>query len=366
MTKFGIVNMDPTEILEYTIGNNCVKDYLIAIAAFALTLVIIKIFKHGVLKKLKGIAAKTKTEIDDLIIKIVNRVGWPLYLILALYVALQFIVLPSIVDTVLKYASVIIVVYYVIKGVQDLADYYIRKLMLRPQGEEGAKGEEVDASLVNLLIKGVNYALWVVALILILEIFEYNINTLIAGLGIFGIAFAFAFQHILADVFASFSIYIDKPFKTGDFIIVGDDLGVVKKIGIKSTRIQTLHGEELVMPNKELTESRVHNYKKMEKRRIVFKFGVTYDTPTKKLRKIPAIVQEVIGEIDMADIDRVHFLEFGDFSLNFEVVYYVATGDYNKYMDIQQAINLGIKERFEEEAIEMAFPTQTVYVNKWD
>jgi Small-conductance mechanosensitive channel len=147
---------------------------------------------------------------------------------------------------------------------------------------------------------------------------------------------------------------------------VGDDLGVVKKIGIKSTRIQTLQGEELVMSNKELTEARVHNYKKMEKRRIAFKFGVTYGTPTQKLRKIPGIVQKVVGGIDMADIDRVHFLEFGDFSLVFEVVYYVATGDYNKYMDLQQAINLGIKERFEEEAIEMAFPTQTVYVNKRD
>jgi Mechanosensitive ion channel. len=199
--------MDPTEILEYTIGNNCVKDYLIAIAVFVLTIVILKIFKHEVLKKLKEIVAKTKTEIDDLIVKIVDRIGWPLYLILALYIALQFIVLPSIVGTVLKYASVIIVMYYVIKGVQDLANYYIRKLMLRPQGEEGVKGEEIDASLVNLLIEGVKYALWVVALILILEIFGYNINTLIAGLGVFGIAFAFASQHILADVFASFSIY---------------------------------------------------------------------------------------------------------------------------------------------------------------
>lgn len=353
--------MDLTEFLEYSIGDNCVKDYLIAILAFVLTLIAIKIFKQVVLKKLKGIAAKTKTEIDDLIIKTVDRVGWPLYLILALYVALQFIKVPWIVDTVLGYASVIIVIYYVIRGILDIAEYYIRKLMLGPGGEK-----RKDVSLVKLLINGVKYALWVVALILILELFGYNINTLIAGLGIFGLTFAFAFQHVLADVFASFTIFVDKPFQTGDFIIVGDDLGVVGKIGIKSTRIQTLQGEELIMSNRELTEARVHNYKKMKKRRIVFNFGVTYATPTEKLRKIPGIVKEVIGGIDMAEIDRVHFFKFGDFSLIFEVVYYVETGDYNRYMDIQQAINLGIKGRFEEEGIEMAFPTQTLYINRVD
>ena len=353
--------MDLTEILEYTIGNNCVKDYLVAIMIFALTLVILKIFKHVVLKKLKEISVKTKTEVDDLILDIITRIGWPLYIILALYISLQSIVLPSIMDTVLRYASIIIVMYYAIRGVQAIVDHHINKLMQR--GVK-VKGEEIDASLANLLIKGVNAGLWIIAIILTLEIFGYSINTLIAGLGIFGVAIAFASQHVLADIFASFSIYVDKPFKTGDFIIVGSDLGVVKNIGIKSTRIQTLQGEELVMSNKELTEARVHNYKKMEKRRIAFRFGVTYGTPTQKLRKIPEIVREVIGEIDMADIDRAHFLEFGNFSLNFEVVYYVATGDYNKYMDVQQAINLGIKERFEKETIEMAFPTQMVYVNK--
>ena len=358
--------MSLTEIFEYTIGNNCVKDYLIALMAFILTSVVIKIFKYEILKKLKMLSAKTKTEVDDLIITIVTRVGWPFYLILALHVAQQFIVLPSSAGIILDSAAIIIVMYYVVRGIQAIVDYYINKVMQRSQKNGGVKVGEIDSSLANLLIKGVNYGLWIMAIVLTLEIFDYNINTLIAGLGIFGIAVAFAFQNILADVFASFSIYIDKPFQTGDFIIVGDDLGVVKDIGIKSTRIQTLQGEELVMSNKELTEARIHNYKKMEKRRVVFKFGVTYSTPTKKLRKIPEIVHEVIGGIDAADIDRAHFLEFGDFSLVFEVVYYVATGDYNRYMDIQQAINLGIKERFEEETIEMALPTQTVYVNRLD
>jgi len=358
--------MDPTEILNYTIGGNCVKGYLLALVVFVLTMVILKVFKQVILKKLKEMAAKTKTELDDLLIKIVDRISWPFYLILALSIALKFILVPGVVDKVLYYASVVVIIYYVVRGAQDLADYYIRRLMLGRPGEEGKKGVKADTSLVNLLSKGVKYVLWIVAFILILELFGFNVKTLIAGLGIFGIAIAFGFQHVLSDIFASFSIYFDKPFRTGDFIIVGDDLGVVKKIGIKSTRIQTLQGEELIMSNKELTESRVHNYKKMEKRRIVFTFGVTYETSAEKLKRIPTIVRGVIGKVKLADIDRVHFLKFGDFSLIFEVVYYVASPDYNKYMDIQQEINLGIKERFEKEGIEMAYPTQTVYVNKLD
>jgi small-conductance mechanosensitive channel len=324
----------------------------------------VKIFKCVILNRLKGIAARTKTELDDLLIKIVDRIGWPFYLVLALYIGLQFIQVPGIVETALYYAAVVVVAYYAVRGIQDLIDYYVHKLLLKRRGEESGDEREVDTSLIDLLNKGLKCILWIVAGVLVLEVFGYHVTTLIAGIGILGIAIAFALQHVLVDVFASFTIYLDKPFKIGDFIIVGDDLGVVKKIGIKSTRIQTLQGEELVMSNKELTETRVHNYKRMEKRRIVFQFGVTYETTTQKLERIPVIVKEVIERIEMVDIDRVHFLKFGDFSLVFEVVYYVATRDYNKYMDTQQAINLGIKKRFEEEEIEMAYPTQTVFVNK--
>jgi len=194
--------------------------------------------------------------------------------------------------------------------------------------------------------------------------FGYNISTLIAGLGIGGVAIALALQNILTDIFASFSIYFDKPFQTGDFIIVGNDLGVVKKIGIKTTRLQTLQGEELVISNKELTETRIHNYKKMQKRRIVFNFGLTYDTSSAKLKKVLQILKGIIDKIEIAELDRVHFNKFGDFSLNFEVVYYLASSDYNEYMDTQQAINLAIKEKFEKDGIKFAYPTQTVFVNK--
>ena len=173
-----------------------------------------------------------------------------------------------------------------------------------------------------------------------------------------------ALQNVLSDIFASFSIYFDQPFKKGDFIIVGEDLGVVQKIGIKSTRIRHLHGEEVTISNRELTSARVHNYKKMENRRVVFNIGVVYSTPSRKLRKGVEIIKDVIKGIRDVELERAHFKSYGDFSLNIEVAYHVLTGDYGKYMDIQQEMNFAIKERFEKEGIEFAYPTQTIYYSK--
>jgi small-conductance mechanosensitive channel len=175
---------------------------------------------------------------------------------------------------------------------------------------------------------------------------------------------AFGLQHILGDIFASFSIFFDKPFNVGDFIIVGDNMGVVKKVGIKSTRVQSLWGQEVVIPNKELTSARINNYKKMERRRVQFSFGVVYDTSAENLEKVLEITKGIVEKIELAELDRVHFKEYGNYSLNFEVIYYVNTPDYNKYMDIQQEINLLLKKRFEKEGITFAYPTQTVIVNK--
>jgi len=349
-----------TEILTYAIGNNSVKDYLVALAVFVLAIIALKIFKYVIINKLKKITAKTKTELDDLLIKNVDRVGWPLYLLLSLYIALKFIQIPDFIDTALYYVILVVVTYYVIRGIQDVIDYGTHKLVLKKQEEE----KEADTSVIDLLSKILKGALWGVALILILSNLGYDISALIAGLGIGGIAVAFALQNVLGDIFASFSMYFDKPFKVGDFIIVGDDLGVVKRIGIKTTRLQSLWGQETVISNRELTSTRVNNYKKMEKRRIHFTFGVVYETPTKKLKKILEIIKDIFDKIELVDLDRVHFKEFGDFSLNFEVAYYVDTGDYNKYMDAQQEINFAIKEQFEKDGIEFAYPTQTVFVSK--
>lgn len=332
-----------------------------AMVVLVLTILGLKIFKYVIIDKLKKISAKTKAEIDDVLMEIIDGIGWPFYLLLSLYVALKFIQIPAFIETTLYYVALVVVTYYAIRGIQELIDYGTRKLILKRQKEE--KGE-VDTSVIDLLSRILKGVLWGIAVILILSNLGYDVSTLIAGFGIGGIAVAIALQNILGDIFSSFSIYFDKPFRVGDFIVVGSDLGVVKKIGIKTTRLQSLWGQEIVISNRELTSTRINNYKQMRKRRIHFTFGVVYGTSTKKLRKIPEIVKKIFDKIELTELDRVHFKEFGDFSLNFEVAYYVDTGDYNKYMDVQQEINLALKERFEKEGIKFAYPTQTVFVNE--
>lgn len=349
-----------SQILTYNFIGNSVKEYLIALGVFLLAIIILKFFKNTGIKKIKKLADHSRVEFTSLLIKIIDSIGLPLYVFLSLYLALQFVRLPGIIEKVVSYGVLILVAYYVVRGVQELIDYGAHKIVQEKEKED----KDFDSSVINLLGKILKGVLWGVVVIIVLQNLGYNISALVASLGIGGIAIAFALQNILCDIFASFSIYFDKPFKVGDFIIVGDDLGVVEKIGIKTTRLQSLWGQEIVISNKELTSTRVNNYKRMEKRRVHFTFGVVYQTSTEKLKEVLNIVEEVFDKIEMADLDRVHFKQFGDFSLNFEVAYYVATGDYNKYMDIQQEINFGIKERFEKQGIEFAYPTQTVFINK--
>lgn len=189
-----------------------------------------------------------------------------------------------------------------------------------------------------------------------------DVTTLLASLGVGGIAVALALQNILSDLFASLSISIDQPFVIGDFIIVGDLMGTVEHIGLKTTRIRSLSGEQLVFSNNDLLGSRIRNYKRMRERRIVFGFGITYDTPYEKLERVPGMVREIVEAQDKVRFDRAHFQKYGDSSLDFEVVYYVLDPDYNLYMDIQQAMNLALFKRFEDEGIEFAFPTRTLHL----
>jgi len=186
----------------------------------------------------------------------------------------------------------------------------------------------------------------------------------VAGLGVGGIAVALALQNILGDVFASMSILLDKPFVTGDFITVDELMGTVEHVGLKTTRLRSLSGEQLVFANSDLLKSRIRNYQRMEERRVAFAVRLAYPTPAEKLAAIPAIVREIIDAQELARFGRSHFKSFGTFSLDFENVYYVKSPDYDTYMDVQQAINLAICRRFQEEGIEFAHPAQTAIVDE--
>lgn len=249
--------------------------------------------------------------------------------------------------------------FLLIIAAQKFIDFTVKKIINKRKD-----GSENNIEIIKLLSVIAKILLWVVAVLLILSNLGYDVTSLIAGLGIGGIAAALALQNILGDIFSSFSIYFDKPFKQGDVITVGDYTGTVKKIGIKSTRIQTLQGEELIAPNSELTKTNVRNFGLMKRRRVIFNISVAYNTPAEKLKRIPEMIKKIVAAQAETEVDRVHFKAFGDSSLIYEIVYYVESGEYGKYMDIQQAINLAIVNKFEEEKIEIAYPTRTVYVKK--
>jgi small-conductance mechanosensitive channel len=206
--------------------------------------------------------------------------------------------------------------------------------------------------------------LWTIILLIALDNLGINISALVAGLGIGGIAVALAVQNILGDLFASFSIFLDKPFVIGDFIIVDTYLGTIEHIGLKTTRVRSFSGEQLVFANADLLKSRIRNYKRMYERRVVFTLGVIYQTSYEKLKKIPEIIQDIIEKQTQTRFDRAHFKEYGPYSLNFEIVYWVESPDYNLYMNIQQKTNLEIFQRFDDENIEFAYPSQSLYINK--
>ncbi len=303
-------------------------------------------------------AEKTKTKLDDEILKNIKKPIYFLVILIGAYFGLEFLsILKPYVTTmtfIFAIAEIVLVAFIITRVVNVVISWYA----------EGRAKERMSEHILFVLKKIINVVIFLFAFLIILDVAGVNLSGIVVGLGVGGIAIAFALQNVLSDVFSAFSIYFDKPFEIGDFIIVGKYSGTVKKIGMKSTRVQLLQGEELVLSNRELTSTSVRNFKKMKKRRIVFHFGVTYGTPSDKLEKIPDMVKKIVNSQELAEVDRVHFTEFGDFSLNFEVVFYMKKGDYVLYRDTQQQINFAIKGAFEKEGIEMAFPTQTIFLNK--
>src|SRR5690606_29237344 len=268
----------------------------------------------------------------------------------------QSLVLPGWVSRALDVAGMFLWTFLITRLVIFSIHYFLKNyLRRRGQGDSGIQ----QLKGITLILSG---ALWIIAVLFFISNLGYNVATLLTGLGIGGIAIALATQNIIADLFNYFVLFFDRPFEVGDFIVVEDKSGTIESIGIKTTRIRALTGEQLVFSNTDLTNSRLHNFKRMQRRRIVFTLGVTYDTSKDKLIKIPQIIREAITKQPDTLFDRAHFSAYGDFSLIFEVVYFVLSDDFNKYMDINQAMNLYIYEAFRNEGIEFAYPTQSLIV----
>lgn len=274
----------------------------------------------------------------------------------AVYIGSQSLAMSDTIARALQIASVAAVTLQFLLWAPVIVDHFIQLLLARTT-RDGVPDEAILSSAG--VIKAVGMIL-VVALVVLLALdnLGVKITPLLAGLGIGGIAIALAVQSILGDIFASVSILLDKPFVVGDFIVVGDKMGTVERIGVKTTRVRALSGEQLVFANSDLLGSRIQNFKRMQERRALFSIGVVYHTPAEKLRAIPRIVREAVEHNPKTRFDRCHFKSFGAYSLDFECVYFMLVPDFNAYMDTQQAVNMELFERFQAEGIEFAFPTQ--------
>ncbi len=336
---------------------NEIRNYLVSLIVFVLVFVALRIFRKIILKRIKEFIKKAKNGIGDTLVLILDSIKPSFYWFLAFYAAVNLLNLSDVFSRIVTAIMLVWIAYYAVIAAQFFIDYALDRKFKK----ENDPGTKEALTTVGKFAKAL---LWLFGALLVLSNMGINITSLMAGLGIGGIAIAFALQNILDDLFSSFAIYFDKPFVPGDFIIIGDYMGVVEKIGVKTTRLRALQGEEIVVSNRELTTAKIQNFKKMKKRRVVFNFGIVYDTPGNKLRKVGETVTKIITEEKLSEFDRVNFIKFGDFSLNFEAVYYILSGDYTEFANTHENILFKIKEKFEKEKISMAFPTQTVYVDK--
>ncbi len=342
--------------LDTVLWHNTLQDWLVA-AAITLGLgLAITLFKRLAIRRVARIARRNETRIDDAIVKALQNTRlWLVYLI-ALYLGIQNLTLPAQAHHIVNVVAPLAAFAQMGIWLSTLLKFWIDSTRERAMSTDAGSASSLSAlSFVGRVI------LWAVILLLVLDNLGVNVTTLVASLGVGGIAIAFALQNVLSDLFASLSILLDKPFVIGDFIIVDDLPGTVENIGIKTTRVRSLGGELLVFSNGDLIKSRLHNYKHMQQRRILFTFGVVYDTPADKVEQIPRMVQDIAGAQEKVRFDRAHFKGFGASSLDFEVVYWMLTPDYNIYMDTQQAINLAMMRSFEDKGIGFAFPTRTLY-----
>ncbi len=330
------------------------QSWLIATAVVLGLTILTRIVQRVFVHRVGTWAEATRFRTDDLLVDMVRRISLPF--LLALYASLSRVSvnLPPGARSVIHLLFIAACVYQAGVWGNGVIEFYVAQRRAAPDFN-GAMATTLGA--LGFLVR---VLLWSALILLGLQNAGVNVSAALTGLGIGGVAIALAVQNILSDIFASVAIVLDRPFVIGDFITVGDLSGTVEHIGLKTTRVRSLFGEQLVLANAQLLQKSIKNYKRMQERRVVFGFGVTYDTPRRLVEAIPGTVRTAVEHQQGVRFDRAHFKGFGASSLDFEVVYYVLSPEYNTYMDIQQAINLEIMERFEAEEIEFAFPTRTL------
>jgi small-conductance mechanosensitive channel len=341
------------EILHKTYFETPLIDWLIAAALTCAVSVFLVTIRRIVLERARRWAGRTETRLDDVLVGLLASLRTLFFVAIGLWVGAEYVRFEPGFQQTLRTGVTLLTLFQI--GLSLQAGVRVGAERWAGAGSEGEA--KMAAAATSFLA---SLSIWALVIISGLSALGFQISALLAGLGIGGVAAALAVQSILGDLFASLSIYFDRPFNIGDFIITGTEMGTVERIGLRTTRVRSLGGEEIVFANGDLTKSRIRNYKKMTERRVLFGFGVEYGTTLENLREIPSMLKSIVEARTGTRFDRAHFKEFGDFSLNFEVVYYVLSPDYNVYMDHQQAINLELFRQFAERGTQFAFPTRRI------
>jgi small-conductance mechanosensitive channel len=344
-------------LLQHEIHGSTVGEWLLVLGVVVVAFAVLRGLQALIVGRLAALAKKTQTQWDDIVVQALRSTKALFLILVSLAVAGNVIVPVPAVGSLL--AKLLVLGFFIQGGIWFNAGL---KAWLENYRERRLSTDAAAVTTMQAAGFVARIVIWAVVLLLALDNLGVEITALVAGLGIGGIAVALAVQNVLGDLFASLSIVLDKPFVIGDFLIVDNYLGAVEHIGLKTTRVRSLSGEQLIFSNNDLLKSRLRNYGRMFERRVAFPVGVTYQTPREKLKAIPAILRAAVEAQEKTRFDRSHFKECGDYSLNFETVYYVLGPEYNLYMDTQQGINLRIHEEFEREGIEFAYPTQVVHV----
>lgn len=323
--------------------------------AFVASFFSIELIKLLLVGRLRQWAKKTKSSWDDLLLEIIDRWDKKIIALISLMAAARIVSLAGSLTQFIQQTTMVGIGIYVGLSFHKVVDYVFTKYSLQKK----ENNTSFDPTILEFLRQVLKLIFWLVMILLILQNLGLEVSALVGGLGIGGLAVAFAIQNILSDIFSSISIYFDKPFGIGDYIQIGTDSGTVKKIGIKSTRLQTPRGEELIISNKELTQARVQNFKKLRSRRVSFTFYVEDKTTASKLENIPQLISSVLKGMEKVELVRVHLVDLGHTGPKFEVIYNFGSKDFGEYRDAHQTIMLKLLKTFEKEKIKIAHPVRS-------
>lgn len=328
-------------IMNINIGGNSVQDYLQALLVFFVLYFGLSLVHRVVVRRLEKISKKTATDIDDLLVSILSRLGRSFFLVIALYMSTMFLKMPPNLSLFLRALLIIVITIRVTVLAQEALRYGIKHTYLR---RKKVKEDPTVDSAVNSIIGVLRWFIWLGAVLFLLDNLGVNITTMVASIGITGIAVGIALQAILGDMFSAFAIFLDKPFEVGDFVIVDNYMGTIEQIGIKTTRIRSLSGEQLIFANSDLTKSRIKNYKLLEEPRGAVTFTIAFNTPGEKLREISETVIKTIRETPDVRLDHVHLRNFGPSGYDYEAAFYILRGNVGRNFDLQEITFIRIAE----------------------